>query len=142
MSGQTQARKNYVKINIVSGLFKQTAKSLVVGETLKPLTPSCCRNITMAEKKNSGKVKVEWILMGNPHFVILKKMQSQRLNGDWWDNLILLKVQSSLQRKLKGDTDGRPCILQLEYYFLYLLYQDLYFNHFLIIHNKNELTSS
>lgn len=107
MSGQTQARKNYVKINIVSGLFKQTAKSLVVGETLKPLTPSCCRNTTMAEKKNSGKVKVKWILMGNPHFVISnKKMQSQRLNGDWWDNLILLKVQSSLQRKLKGDTDG------------------------------------
>lgn len=106
MSGQTQARKNYVKINIVSGLFKQTAKSLVVGETLKPLTPSCCRNTTMAEKKNSGKVKVKWIIMGNPHFVISKKMQSQRLNGDWWDNLILLKVQSSLQRKLKGDTDG------------------------------------
>lgn len=108
MSGQTQARKNYVIINIVSSLYQQTAKSLVVGETLKPLTPSCCRNTTMAEKKNSGKVKVEWILMGNPHFVIsTKKMQSQRLNGDWWDNLILLKIQSSLQRNLNGYTDGR-----------------------------------
>jgi len=108
MSGQTQARKNYVKMNIVSSLFKQTAKSLVVGETLKPLTPSCCRNITMAEKKNSGMVKVKWILMGNPHFVIsTKKMQSQRLNGDWWDiYYILLKVQSSLQRNLNGYTDG------------------------------------
>ncbi len=107
MSGQTQARKNYVKINIVSGLFKQTAKSLVDGETLKPLTPSYCGNTIMAEKNNSGMVKVKWILMGNPHVVIFLKIQRQRLNGDWWDiSNILLKVQSSLQRNLNGTTDG------------------------------------
>jgi len=145
MSGQTQARKNYVTIQtkyVVSSLYLQTAKSLVVGNTLKPLTPSCCQKITMAEIQHSGMVKAKWIkynkytTMGNPHAICLvPKTKRQRLNGDWWwnNNVSLLKVQSSLQGNLKGYTDGWSCLLQLECQLC--CWQDSSTYHFLIFHS-------
>ena len=148
MSGQTQARNNYVKatqIHIVSGLFIQTAKSLVVGNTLKPLTPSWCLKTPMAEKTNSGMVKVKWTMhtmyaeMGNPHAYCLNKTKRQRLNGDWWltQQSQLLKVQSSLQGNLNGYTDGWSCLLQLECQ-LYCWQDYSYYLPFLILHSNNE----
>lgn len=105
MSGLTQAGNNYVYI--VSGLCKQTAKSLVDGNALKPLIPSCCLLTSMAENKNSGMVKIKWIVqqaqIGNPHAL----NERQRLNGDWYfTSSKMLKVQSGFQGNLKDNTDG------------------------------------
>lgn len=109
MSGQTQARKSC--LNAASGLFTQTnCKITCCGKVLKPpYTKLVCVHThkLMAENNNSGMVKVKWMItMDNPHALI----ERQRLNGDWWltshETSQLLKVQSSLQRKLKGYTDG------------------------------------
>jgi hypothetical protein len=116
MSGQTQARKNHVLQNhMVSGLFKYKLQNhLLFGNTLTPLTPSCCSKTQQwLRKTNSGMVKVKWMKhlkhaeMGNPHAYCLTETKRQRLNSDWWmTKPHLLKIQSGLQRKLNGYTDG------------------------------------
>lgn len=127
MSGwYIQACKSYIrKNNIASGLkvFKLQNR-LLFGNTLKPLTPSWYLMYQWLRKTNSGMGKVKWINcelhneMGNPH-----AFGRQRLNGDWWNINVPLKVQSSLQGNLKEYTDGWSCILQLE-----LQYQSILFS--------------
>lgn len=117
MSGQTQAAKNNVlQIHIVSSLLQcKLQNHLLFGNTLKPLTPSCCTKTQQwLRKTNSGTVKVKWMKhhaeMGNPHAYCLQKTKRQRLNSDWWlDTIQLLKIQSSFQGNLKRYTDGRSC---------------------------------
>lgn len=127
MSGwYIQACKSHIrKKNMASGLKEfKLQNRLLFGNTLKPLTPSWYFKYQWLRKTNSGMGKVEWInckihnLMGNPH-----AFGRQRLNSDWWDIYIPLKVQSSLQRKLIGNTDGWSCLLQLEWQHQFILFR-------------------
>jgi hypothetical protein len=127
---------------ITSGLLNYNLQhNLVDRETPKAYYTKLSHvNVLMAEKKHSGMVKDNKILQWAIRMlVILTELQRQRLNRCGWmiKDIICLRYSPFLVGNFK---DTRQ---QLES-FLYCFLQDLSFrfNHFLIIHNKNEITSN
>lgn len=126
MSGwYIQACKSYIKKSyIASGLIAfKLQNRLLFGNPLKSLTPSWYQEYQWLREINSGMGKVKWMncvqhnKMGNPH-----AFGRQRLNGDWWDIIIPLKVQSGLQGNLQEYTDGWSCLLKLEWQYQSILF--------------------
>jgi hypothetical protein len=123
---------------IASGLFKCNLQhNLVVRETPKAYyTKFAYVNVLMAERKNSGMVKDNKMLQWAIRMLLAKRLKRQRLNRCGW---VLKYACLRYSPFLVGNSKVIKCLLQLESY-LYWLLQDSYrsFNHFLIIHNKNE----
>lgn len=141
MGGLKNARTKELLLNIItSGLFKYNLQhNLVVRETPKAYyTKLAYVNVLMAENKSSGKVKVNKILQWAIRMlVIYKELQRQRLNRCGW---IYKNICLSYSPFLVGNFKVKKCIFQLKSLSFCWLLQDSYysFNHFLIIHNKNE----
>lgn len=108
--------------------------NLVVRETPKAYYTKLAHiDVLMAESKNSGMVKDNKMLQWAIRMLVTIRLQRQRLNRCGGTLLVLLRYSPFLMGNLKVIRQ------QLESY-LYWLLQDSYrsFNHFLIIHNKNE----
>jgi hypothetical protein len=127
------ARKLLLTI-IASELLQYNLQhNLVVRETPKAYyTKFVYVNVQMAEKKHSGTVKVnrmiQWAIR---MLVIYKELQRQRLNRCGWmiKHIICLRYSPFLVGNFKDIRQQLDC--------LYWDYNKI-FNHFLIIHNKNE----
>lgn len=129
------AIKLFVKI-ITSGLFNHNLQhNLVVRETPKTYyTKFVYVNMQMAENKPSGMVKVNRMLQWAIRMLVIsQELQRQRLNRCGWmiKHIICLRYSPFLVGNFKDIRQQLNC-----------LYCEFYkFNHFLIIHSKNEYTT-
>lgn len=143
MGGLNVRTKKLLSTITASELLKYNLQhNLVVRETPKAYyTKLAYVNVLMAEEKNSGMVKDNKMLQWAIRMLLATNwLKRQRLNRCGW---VLQNTCLRYSPFLVGNSKVKKCLLQLECY-LYWLLQDLYhsFNHFLIIHNKNELTSN
>ena len=135
MGGLKNARTKELLLTIITSglLIYNLQHNLVVRETPKAYyTKFVYVNVQMAENKHSGTVKVNRMLQWAIRMlVILTELQRQRLNRCGWmvKNIICLRYSPFLVGNFKDIRQQLDC--------LYWDF-DILFNHFLIIHNKNE----
>jgi hypothetical protein len=141
MGGLNVRTKKLLLTVIASGLLNYNLQhNLVVRETPKAYyTKSTYVNVLMAENKNSGTVKDNKMLQWAIRMLLATQwLKRQRLNRCGWVSKDACLRYSPF---LVGNFKVVKSILELGSYSSWLL-QDSYrsFNHFLIIHNKNEYT--
>jgi hypothetical protein len=130
MGGLNVRTKKLLLIKVASGLCHHNLQHILsFGKVLRIYHTKFVYYVQMAESKASGMVKVDRI--GQP--ACRKASETERM---WVEqNKFCLRYSPSL-----GKLKDTKCLLQLEC-LLYWLLQDNSFNHFLMIHNKNEYTT-
>lgn len=132
MGGLKTRTKKLLLTVIASRLYNYNLQHILsFGKLLRTYYTKFVYKIQMAENNHSGKVKVNRI--GKP--ACLRASETERM----WGFIKSLRYSPCFQ----GNLRVVQCLFQLEnrYRFIDLLYT-IFYNHFLIIHNKNELTSN